>query len=351
MKKRYLIAGAYGTAGAALALKLWSRPRDLAWEDHAATLHHAEHSRLAMVDGVRVHYQEAGEPDAPVIVLIHGFCASNFVWREVLLPLAAAGFRVVAPDLVGFGFTEKPRDGAHGEYTIAAQAEMIVRLLETLEIDKATLIGSSYGGAVASFVALDHKEKVERLVLVSAVTNDDVKNQFLLRLAAVPVMGDLLSPLMLGSGRLMRWRMRKVYEKGGGPVRTEENMRAHHRPLRYAHTHRAVLRTLRRWDATRIEREAARITHPTLLLWGEGDTDVPLKNGFHLRTLLPNSRLIVFRQCGHLPQEEHPREFLEVVTSFCHDALAAPPSTSDTEKAGALDAGSVATGNLEAARA
>jgi pimeloyl-ACP methyl ester carboxylesterase len=173
----------------------------------------------------------------------------------------------------------------------------------------------------------------------------------LLRLAAVPVMGDLLSPLMLGSGRLMRWRMRKVYEKGGGPVRTEENMLAHHRPLRYANTHRAVLRTLRRWDATRIEREAARITQPTLLLWGEGDTDVPLKNGFHLRTLLPNSRLIVFRHCGHLPQEEYPREFIEVVTSFCHNALITPPLTPDTEVGASLDASSAASEILEAASA
>jgi pimeloyl-ACP methyl ester carboxylesterase len=255
-----------------------------------------------------------------VIVLIHGFCASNLVWREILLPLAEAGFRVIAPDLVGFGFTEKPRNGEFGAYTIAAQSRMIIRLLDKLGIERATLAGSSYGGAVASFVALDHAERVERLVLVSAVTNDDVKNQRLLRLAAAPVMGDLLSPLMLGSPRLMRWRMRKVYEAGGGPVRTEENMLAHHRPLRYANTHRAVLRTLRRWDATRIEREAANITQPTLLVWGEGDTDVPLKNGFHLHTLLPNSRLIVFRHCGHLPQEEHPREFTEVVMKWITDS-------------------------------
>jgi pimeloyl-ACP methyl ester carboxylesterase len=85
---------------------------------------------------------------------------------------------LLRPDLVGFGFTEKPRDGAHGEYTIAAQAEMIVGLLDNLGIERATLIGSSYGGAVASFVALDHEKRVERLVLVSAVTNDDVKISF-----------------------------------------------------------------------------------------------------------------------------------------------------------------------------
>ncbi len=319
MKKRYLIAGAYGVAGTALALKLWTRPRDLAWTEHATTMHHAAHSRFADVDGVRVHYQEVGDADAPPVVLIHGFCASNYVWREIFLPLARAGFRVIAPDLIGFGFTEKPRDGDFGAYTIAAQARMIVRLLDALGIEQATLMGSSYGGAVASFVALDHAERVERLVLVSAVSNDDVKRQRLLRLAATPVMGDLLSPLMLGSRFLMGWRMRKVYAAGGGPLHTNERMQAHHLPLRYANTHRAVLRTLRRWDAERIEREAANIRQPVLLVWGEHDLDVPLRNGLRLRTLLPTSRLVVFRDCGHLPQEEYPREFTKVVTDFCRE--------------------------------
>lgn len=318
MKKRYLIASAYGIAGSMLAAKLWSRPRDLAWDEHAPRLHHAERSRFAEIDGARIHYQEAGDADAPVLMLIHGFCASTFVWREVLLPLADAGFRVVAPDLIGFGFSAKPRRGRFGAYTIAAQAEMVVRLMDHLKIEQATLVGSSYGGAVSCFCAMDAPDRVRSLVLVSPVTNDDVKQQRLLRLAASPVMGDLLSPLMLASPRLMRWRMQKVYAAGGGPLHTDERMNAHHLPLRYADTHRAVIRTLRRWDAARIEREADKITQPALLVWGENDMDVPLANGLRMHTLLPDSRLIVFRRCGHLPQEEYPREFTDAVTHFCH---------------------------------
>ncbi len=92
MKKRYLVAGAYSLAGAALALKLLSRPRDVEWETCVGELHHAAYSRFAEVEGVRVHYQEAGSKDAPPILLVHGFCASNFVWSDVLLPIAEAGF-------------------------------------------------------------------------------------------------------------------------------------------------------------------------------------------------------------------------------------------------------------------
>lgn len=313
MKKRYLIAGAYALAGGALAAKLLSRPRDVEWAEYKAELPHAERSRFIEIDGVRVHYQEAGEADAPPVVLIHGFCASTFVWSDVLLPIAEGGFRVIAPDLMGYGFSEKPR---RGEYTIEAQARLVVRLMDELGIARATVIGSSYGGAVASVCALDYPERVERLVLVDAVINDDVKRQPLLQLAAAPLLGDLVSPVLLSTYSLTRWRMRKVYGKGAPHLLEDARMRAHHRPLRAASAHRAVIRTLRRWSASRIEREAHRIQQPVLLIWGEDDHDIPLEHGRRMFERIPDARLVVFRRCGHLPQEEYPREFVKLVTEF-----------------------------------
>jgi pimeloyl-ACP methyl ester carboxylesterase len=314
MKKRYWIAGAYGLAGTALAAKLLSRPRDVEWDDHKSELPHAERSRFVDVDGVRVHYQEAGERTAPPVILIHGFCASTFVWSDVLLPVAEAGFRVVVPDLMGYGFSEKPREG---EYTIEAQARLIIGLMDKLGIERATVVGSSYGGAVASVCALDYVERVERLVLVDAVINDDVKRQPLLQLAAAPLMGDVISPVLLSTYRLTRWRMRKVYGKDAKWLLEDERMRAHHRPLRASSAHRAVLLTLRRWNAARVEREAHRIRQPTLLIWGEDDMDIPLEHGRRMFERIPDARLVVFRRCGHLPQEEYPREFTKLLTEFC----------------------------------
>ncbi|MBD0327289.1 MAG: alpha/beta hydrolase [Pyrinomonadaceae bacterium] len=314
MKKRYWIAGAYALAGTALAAKLLSRPRDVVWEEHKDELPHAEHSRFVDVEGVRVHYQEAGEREAPPVVLIHGFCASTFVWSDVLLPIAMAGFRVIVPDLMGYGFSEKPRAG---EYTIDAQARLVVSLMDKLGIERASIVGSSYGGAVAAVCALDYDERVERLVLVDAVINDEVKRQPLLRLAASPLMGDVVSPVLLSTYRLTRWRMRKVYGKDAKWLLEDDRMRAHHRPLRASSAHRAVLRTLRRWSAARIEREAHRIQQPTLLIWGEDDIDIPLEHGQRMYERIPDARLIVFRRCGHLPQEEYPREFTKLVTEFC----------------------------------
>src|SRR5256885_14483879 len=147
MKKRYWIAGATGLAGTALAVKLLTRPRDVVWSEHVHELRHSEHSRFAEVEGVRVHYLEAGASASPPLFLIHGFTASTLVWSEVLLPLADAGFRVIAPDLVGFGFSEKPRSF---EYTIDAHARIIVGLMDKLGLERAPLVGSSYGGAIAA---------------------------------------------------------------------------------------------------------------------------------------------------------------------------------------------------------
>lgn len=313
VKKRYWIAGALGVAGAGLAVKLLRRPDDVVWDEHAHELHHAERSRFAEVDGVRLHYQEAGASDAPAVLLLHGFTASNFVWKETLLPLAESGFRVIAPDLVGFGFSGKPRDG---EYTIDAQARAVVGLMDALGVERAALVGSSYGGAVAATCALDYPERVARLVLVDAVINDHAKRSLLLRLAASPVVGDLLSPLMLGSRRLLRSQLRKGYAPENRHLFDEERASAHRRPLFASGTQRAAIATLRRWQAGRVEEEAHSITQPTMLVWGETDPIIPLAHGRQLNRALPDSRLVIFRRCGHMPMEERPQEFARVLTDF-----------------------------------
>jgi len=116
MKKRYWIAGT-ATAAATLAVtaKLLARPRDADWQKNRQVVFHSEHSRFVDIDNVRLHYQEAGERTAPVMVLLHGFASSTLVWSKVFLDLADAGFRVIAPDMLGYGYSGKPRNG---EYTI-----------------------------------------------------------------------------------------------------------------------------------------------------------------------------------------------------------------------------------------
>jgi len=309
MKKRYLVAGA---ATLAIAGKLLTRPRDADWHKCRDVVFHSEHSCFIDVDGIRVHYQEAGDSKAPALVLIHGFASSTLVWSNVFLPFAAAGYRVIAPDMLGYGYSAKPKNG---EYTIAGQAKLLTRLLDALKIPRAILIGSSYGGAVAATCALDYPDRVEKLILVGAVNNNQPCEFMLMRFFGSPVLGDIVSPLLIGSRRLLRRRMKRVYDRHAW-VMDERRVDARHLPLRAASTHRAIIRTVRRWDAERISRDAHLITQPTLLLWGENDREIPLADGERLHAEIPGSRLIVFLKCGHLPHEEYPEVFTNVVNDF-----------------------------------
>jgi pimeloyl-ACP methyl ester carboxylesterase len=313
MKKRYWIGGISATAlAASVAAKLLLRPGDVEWEKNREVVFHVDYSRFTEVDGVRVHYQEVGDPSAPPMILIHGFAASTLVWSKVLLDLAAAGFRVIAPDLAGYGYSGKPR---HLDYTIASQAAMVVKFIRQLGIERALLVGSSYGAAIAATIALDHPTMVEKLVLVGAVTNNRPTRYMLMRLFSSPIIGDILSPLVVGSRRLLRLRMKRVYDRHSWEV-DERRVDARHLPLATRGAHRAIIRTVRRWDAERVSREAHLLTQPTLLLWGDTDREVPLQDGERLQESIPDSRLIVFRECGHLPQEEYPAAFTKLVAEF-----------------------------------
>ena len=167
MKKRYWLAGA---ATAAVAAKLLLRPKDVDWHTNRDIIFHSEYSRFANVNGRRVHFQDAGNLDGIPLILIHGFASSTLVWSKVFLPLAAEGFRVIAVDLLGYGYSEKPRRAA---YTIEGQAETIIGLMNHLELEQAIIVGSSYGGAVAATCALDYPERVIKLVLIGGVSNND----------------------------------------------------------------------------------------------------------------------------------------------------------------------------------
>jgi len=137
-----------------------------------------------------------------------------------------------------------------------------------------------------------------------------------MRLFGSPIIGDILSPLLVGSRWLLRLRMKRVYDRHSW-VLDERRVDARHLPLKTRGAHRAIIRTVRRWDAERVSREAQLLTQPTLLLWGDTDREVPLEDGKRLQEAIPGSRLIVFRECGHLPHEEYPAAFTKLVVEFC----------------------------------
>lgn len=316
MNKKNLALGIGGAIGAVVAWKLLTRPGAVAWENVADKVLHAEHSHFAEVDGATVHYQEFGARGNPTLLLIHGFTASTFVWSSVAPALADENFHVVAVDLVGFGFSDKPK---WFDYTIASQARMIERLMDRLGIGRATLVGSSYGGAVALTVALDYAERVEKLVLVDAVINDEVKNHPIMKLARVPGVGEVVTPFLLDSKAFMKMRMRETLDATSHHLITNERVDAVVRPLSAADAHHSVLASGRNWNAARIEKDLAYVNQPTLIIWGENDSVIPIRNGEKLYNSILHSRFVVLKNCGHVPSEEKPEIFTGLVTEFLRD--------------------------------
>lgn len=307
---------AAGGLGAAIAVKMLTRAKTVLWDDAVEYVPHSDHSHFVNVENVRLHYQEFGDPTHPTLLLIHGFTASLFVWHKVAPMLADAGFHVVAIDLVGFGYSEKPR---WFDYSIPSQAHMVSRFMNTLGIGRAVLVGSSYGGAVAMSIALDQPEYVEKLVLIDAVINDEVLEHPILRLAAIPGVGEVITPFLVDSRAMMRHRMRGTLSRSNHDLITDERISNVLRPLTAADGHHSVLATSRAWSANRLEKDAYLINQPTLVIWGEEDTVIGLHNGYKLHDSILHSRFVILKNCGHVPAEEKSELVAELVTEFGRD--------------------------------
>jgi pimeloyl-ACP methyl ester carboxylesterase len=316
VKLRNIALGLTGAVGGAVAVKMLTRAASVSWEEVSGQIEHSTNSHFVKVDGVRIHFQEFGNVGDPPLLLIHGYTASTYVWRSVAPMLAAAGLHVIAVDLVGFGFSEKPR---WFDYSIDSQARMISRFMDSLGIGRAGVVGSSYGGAVASVLALDYSERVEKLVLVNAVCNDHVKNHPLLRLCAVPGVGEAIAPFLADTKAFHRYRMHKTLSPANHGLISQERVNAIVRPLAAADAHHSLLATSRNWHANRITYDAHLINQPTLIIWGEDDKVVPLTDGYTLHDRILHSRLVILKHCGHVPMEERSEIFAELVTEFSKD--------------------------------
>ncbi|HEY9402307.1 MAG TPA: alpha/beta hydrolase [Pyrinomonadaceae bacterium] len=296
-------------AAIAFAVFWYSRPVDLDFEEFRAAVPHAAASRFAEVEGVgRVHYQERGTGRA--LVLIHGNNSSAYSWAEVFDELAKE-FRVVALDLKGFGFTAKPE----GDYRVETQAALVVRLMDKLKIERATLCGSSMGGAVALAAAINHPERVDALVLVGSSAFEKTRGGSLApAYVRWPYVGAAVTALALTSDSLVREGLRKSFQDESKV--TDERVAAYYRPLGTRGGQRAARLVRDQRDYTRIESALDKIRQPTLLIWGAQDRLNLLEDGRRLHSLIDGSQLVVFDACGHLPQEEMPAAFAREVLSF-----------------------------------
>jgi pimeloyl-ACP methyl ester carboxylesterase len=266
--------------------------------------------------GHPVTYRRVGE--GPAVVLIHGITSSSRTWREVLPLLAASGYTVIAPDLLGHGRSAKPR----GDYSLGAYASGVRDLLVALEVPRATIVGHSLGGGVAMQFAYQFPERVERLVLVDS-GGLGAEVSLVLRAATLPgaeyVLPLLASSPLRSAGAAVGAALGRVGMRPSADVRGLaegfESLGDAAARRAFVHTARSVIDPAgQRVDAS--DRLYLSENVPSLIVWGEKDRMIPVRHGHDAHALMPSSRLETFPGAGHFPFNDDPKRFVALLHDF-----------------------------------
>lgn len=256
--------------------------------------------------GIRtnVHDVGSGQP----IVLIHGSgpgVSAYANWR-LTVPVLSSKLRVVAPDLVGFGFTERPRGFV---YTMDRWIDHLVGVMDALAIDCAHVVGNSFGGALALALATRHPQRVSRLVLMGSVG---------VRFQITPELDEIWG--YQPSIRAMR-RLIGMFSHDHNFVDDELAQIRYQASIRpgFQESYASMFPAPRqRWvNAMAIPQEALRaLQHETLIIHGREDRVIPLSNAYTLLELIPRAQLHVFGRCGHWTQIEQAAPFNRLLMDF-----------------------------------
>jgi pimeloyl-ACP methyl ester carboxylesterase len=275
--------------------------------------------REVRLHGHRLTYRISdGDPrrDRPVLLFVHGMANSSTTWRAVL-PGLMAHCTVVAPDLIGHGASDKPRQ----DYSLGAYANILRDLMIALGIERATVVGHSLGGGVAMQFAYQHPHHCERLVLVSS-GGLGPEVSWILRALTLPG-ADYLMPVLFPSfvrdaGNALGETLRRL---GLRLSHFEEQWRSYVSLTEPGNRH-AFMRTLH----SVIDRSGQTVSAhdrlylasrlPTMIVWGRRDRIIPVEHATAAHRAIPGSRLVIFEASGHFPHTEEPQHFVEVLTEF-----------------------------------
>ncbi|MDE2489651.1 MAG: alpha/beta hydrolase [Elusimicrobia bacterium] len=260
------------------------------------------------VAGVGTHLVRAGRGEP--VVLLHGLGASSYSWRYAL-PALAGRYEVFAPDLPGFGRSDKPWDF---DYSIAGLHRWVVALLDRLGVARARFAGNSMGGVVTLWTAMDAPERVERMALFGTPAFPENRPKILWPLSW-PVIGRIYEAAM--GERTLRWIAKSTFYDRSKV--TEELVAEYAAPLKEARGRRAVAEFIRRAIPPDYKERIARygsLSQPALVLVGETDAMVDRRGGERLAEALPRARFVYLDRCGHAPQEDAPERVVPLLAEF-----------------------------------
>jgi pimeloyl-ACP methyl ester carboxylesterase len=278
------------------------------------------HQRWQIVDGTPVNTielgPENGDAEAKPLVFVHGLSGSWPNWLEQL-PAFAAEHRVITLDLPGFGHSPMPREAI----SISGYAQLLDRLLDQLEVDAAAVVGNSMGGFIGAELAISFPQRVERLVLVSAagISTHAPRGSA----QAIPVLRRLERILMASTAwaasvsdtTMRRARLRDaalgvvIRHPAKLPAAlAAEQVRGAGKP--------GFIQALQSIIDYEIRERLSKIACPTLIVWGERDRLINVRDADVFTELIPNSRKVVFEDTGHMSMLERPQEFNSLLEEF-----------------------------------
>ncbi len=268
-------------------------------------------SQFVPLQGMQVHLRDEGpRTDPQPIVLLHGTSASLHTWDGWADALKGER-RVIRMDLPGFGLTGPMPDG---DYRLTRYVSFVIALLDQLGVQQAVLAGNSFGGNLAWKVAVDHPQRVSKLVLVDAAGYpfDPASMPIGFKIAQIPALRPMMEHTLPRS--MIESSVRNVY---GDPSKVTPELVDRYQELTLRAGNRgALVERFRQSPSGEFTAQIPQVHQPTLILWGGQDRLIPPDNALHFQRDIAGSRLVMFDALGHVPHEEDPVQTVAAVQDF-----------------------------------
>ena len=266
-------------------------------------------SKFMDLDDMAVHYRDEGNPaDKTPIVLLHGTAASLLTWNDWTIALKAE-HRVIRLDLPAYGLTgPSPAQ----DYSMNFYVRFLHDFLEKLDVNRFYLAGNSLGGKIAWEYALAYPYNIKKLILVDAAGYPLSQGKpLVIRLASTPVLKNIL--LYITPKFLVEKSLKEVY---ADDRKVTEQLVEQYYDMTCREGNRAAFVARAGIVDGDDYLKINQIQTPTLILWGASDAWIPVENAYKFEKDLPNNRVVIFRNLGHVPQEENPSETVKEVLVF-----------------------------------